>query len=302
MKFGYFLNQNNRHLKKPFYEVVKEGRDIAEYCDANGWHSIWTTEHHFGHEGFEVCPNPGLMSVDLAARTKQIRLGQAANIVTFYHPLRLAEDLAMLDHMSGGRLEVAVGRGIYPSETINLNPLADVANQEQNQEIFEESVEIMRRAWSQEYFEFQGKHYQFPHPGVKFDHAMSPPEEEFQDPETKEIRKLALVPRTLQQPTPPMWQVIDSPRSIKFSAQNNLNGMFWIPPTDSMVPRFKMYQEEASKARGDGCALWPWSGFSARYVCNRNHGRGREARQRRYHRLSEMGLPLPGAGQPCFPG
>ena len=56
MQFGYFLNNNNLGLAKPFHQVVAEGREIAEYCDRTGWQSIWTTEHHFGHEGLEVCP------------------------------------------------------------------------------------------------------------------------------------------------------------------------------------------------------------------------------------------------------
>ncbi|MCH2623670.1 MAG: LLM class flavin-dependent oxidoreductase, partial [Acidimicrobiales bacterium] len=124
MDFGYFLNQNNLGLEKPFDRVIAEGRDIAQYCDRTGWHSIWNTEHHFGHEGLEVCPNPVMMGTDLAARTERIRIGQAANIVTFRHPIQLAEDLAMLDHMSAGRLEVGVGRGVYPRETVNMNPTA----------------------------------------------------------------------------------------------------------------------------------------------------------------------------------
>ncbi|MFT5530166.1 MAG: alkanesulfonate monooxygenase SsuD [Candidatus Poriferisodalaceae bacterium] len=78
MHFGYFLNQSNVGWKKSFTDVVNEGHEIAEYCDRTGWDSIWTTEHHFGHEGWDVCFNPVMMSTDLAARTKQIRIGQAA--------------------------------------------------------------------------------------------------------------------------------------------------------------------------------------------------------------------------------
>ena len=144
MRFGYFLNQNNWGLTKPFHEVVNEGREIAQYCDQNGWESIWTTEHHFGHEGLEVCPNPVLMCVDLAAHTERIRLGQAANIITFRHPVQMAEDLAMLDHMSAGRLEVGVGRGVYPRETVNMNPVADVRNPAVNRSLFEETLEVIR--------------------------------------------------------------------------------------------------------------------------------------------------------------
>jgi len=254
MQFGYFCNQNSRQksgtFEKPFHRVMEDTRELARYLDANDWHSIWFTEHHFGHEGFEVCPNPVLMSCDVSAHTRRLRIGQAANIVTFWHPLRVAEDIAMLDQMNGGRTEVGLGRGIYGREAIQLNKAADTRNPAQNYKIFEETLEIMRRAWSSEHFEFSGEWYTYPDPGFVWDHAMSPPSSAFMNVETGELEKLALVPRPLQQPHPPLWQVVDGPGSIKFSAQNDLRAMMWIPPTDSLVWRFEMYQQEASAARG----------------------------------------------------
>ena len=255
MRFGYFANQNNRHLKKPFRQVVEETRDLARTIDEAGWHSIWFTEHHFGHEGFEVCPNPVLMSCDIAAHTTRLRIGQAANIITFWHPLRIAEDIAMLDHMCGGRTEVALGRGLYGREALNLNKTADTRNPAQNYKIFEETLEIMRRAWSQDFFDFEGEFYRYPDPGFVWDHAMSPPAATNLDPQTKELRKLALVPRTLQQPTPPLWQVVDGEGSIRFAAQNGLQAMMWIPPTDSLVWRFALYRDAKAEAEGRDVAL-----------------------------------------------
>jgi len=79
---------------------------------------------------------------------------------------------------------------------------------------------------------------------------MGTPAATHMDMDTKEMRKLALVPRPLQQPHPPLWQVVDGPGSVKFAAANDLQAMMWIPPTDSLVWRFELYQEEASKARG----------------------------------------------------
>ena len=250
LDFGYFLNHNNVGLAKPFHQVIEEGREIARYCDNNGWDSIWTTEHHFGHEGLEVCSNPILMSCDLAANTSRIRIGQAANIITFRHPIQLAEDLAVLDHMSGGRLEVGVGRGVYPRETVNMNPTADVRKPEVNRALFNETLDIIRTAWTEEFFSYDGEFYQFPQPGIRFDHSLSPKLEANTDPETGEITALALVPRPLQQPHPPLWQVVDTEPSIRGSAAAGLGAMFWIPPTDSLVPRFEMYRDAASAAQG----------------------------------------------------
>ncbi|MEM7295002.1 MAG: LLM class flavin-dependent oxidoreductase, partial [Pseudomonadota bacterium] len=124
------------------------------------------------------------------------------------------------------------------------------ANPAQNYAIFEETLEIMRRAWSQDFFEFSGQFYQFPEPGISWEHAMSPPSPDFLDVDSMQIAKLALVPRPLQQPSPPLWQVVDGEGSIKFAARNGLNALMWIPPTDALKWRFELYREERSLAEG----------------------------------------------------
>ena len=98
MKIGYFCNSTNWN-NKPYIQVLNEIRDIADYCEKKEWDSIWFTEHHFSHEGMEICPNPLMLSTDIAARTKRIRIGQAATIVTFWNPLRVAEDISLLDNL-----------------------------------------------------------------------------------------------------------------------------------------------------------------------------------------------------------
>jgi alkanesulfonate monooxygenase SsuD/methylene tetrahydromethanopterin reductase-like flavin-dependent oxidoreductase (luciferase family) len=252
MRFGYFANTNNRNLSKSYTLVLDETVDLARYLDLHGWESIWFTEHHFGHEGFEVCPNPVMMSAWAAAHTQNIRIGQAANIITFWHPLRFAEDLAMLDHMSRGRVECAVGRGLYGREALNLNKAADTRNPAQNFRVFAESLEIIRRAWSNPHFDFNGEFFQFPDPGFAWDHGMSPKSADYQDMETFELRKLSLVPRPLQQPTPPMHQVVDGHLAIQFAAENDLGAMMWIPPTDALKPRFELYRDKkAAKEKRD---------------------------------------------------
>ena len=81
MKFGYFCNTTN-WTHKPYDQLLDETREITEYCDQNKWNSIWYTEHHFNHEGMESCTNPLMMGADAAARTNQIRIGQACNVIT----------------------------------------------------------------------------------------------------------------------------------------------------------------------------------------------------------------------------
>ncbi len=90
MKFGYFCNTTN-WTHKPYHQLLDETKEITEYCDQNKWNSIWFTEHHFNHEGMESCTNPLMLGADAAARTKKIRIGQAANVITFHNPIRLAK-------------------------------------------------------------------------------------------------------------------------------------------------------------------------------------------------------------------
>ena len=86
-----------------------------------------------------------MMGVDAAARTKQIKIGQACNVITFHNPLRLAEDIALLDQLSNGRALVGIGRGIYGREAMNLNKEADLKDQAKNFRLFEESLTIMKK-------------------------------------------------------------------------------------------------------------------------------------------------------------
>lgn len=260
MKFGYFANVTNRH-DQPFGMLMNEQIALAQYLDTHDWDSVWYTEHHFSYEGFEVVPNPVLMSTWTAAHTKRLRIGQAANIITFWHPLRFAEDIAMLDHMSGGRIEVGVGRGIYGREALQLNKMADTRNPAQNFRIFAEALEVVRRAWSNQYFEFHGEFFNFPDRGFIWDHGMSPKSADYQNMETFELEKLTVVPRTLQQPTPPIHQVVDGHLAIQYAAENNMRAMMWIPPTDALKPRFELYRDKkAAKEQravnlGEGVSL-----------------------------------------------
>lgn len=250
MKFGIFANLAGPGRHEEFDRVLDEAREQAVYCDQNGYDSIWYTEHHFGHEGNELISNPILMGADIAARTKNIRIGQAANVATFWHPLRLAEDIAMLDQLSKGRVEVGLARGLYGREAANLNTLADPKNQKQNRALFDETVEILKKALSNRFFSHQGDIYQFPPVGLKWSHPMSISSSEFMDLEKNEINKISIMPPPYQKPYPTLWQTIDSPRSIVSAAEQGIKGMFWMPTVKELKLRFELYRETASKARG----------------------------------------------------
>jgi alkanesulfonate monooxygenase SsuD/methylene tetrahydromethanopterin reductase-like flavin-dependent oxidoreductase (luciferase family) len=249
MKIGYFANMTN-WAHKPYTQLIDEVREIATHCDTHGWDSIWFTEHHLNHEGMDACPNPLMASTDIAARTRNIRVGQAANIIPFWNPLRVAEDIAFLDHLSGGRLDVGIGRGVYGREAVNMNIEADVRDQAKNKRVFEESLEVMKKAWTQELFSHKGEFYEYPVPGYVWQHAMSPPSPDFMDMDTNEITKVGLVPRPLQQPHPPLWQVVDSLSSIEWAGRQGINCIMWIPTVKTLKQRFEVYREARSEYEG----------------------------------------------------
>ena len=260
MKFGYFCNTTNwKH--KPYNQLLDEAREISVFCDENNWDSIWFTEHHFNHEGMESCTNPLMMGTDIAARTKKIKIGQACNVITFHNPIRLAEDIAFLDQLSEGRVEVGIGRGVYGREAINMNKEADLKDQAKNFRLFEETLNVMKKAWTEKFFNHQGEFYTYPAPNFKWQHDMSPPNEEFLDMNTNEVKKISIVPKPFQKPHPAIWQVVDSPSSIEWAAANGINTIMWIPTVKALKKRFQLYQEAKSKAEsrdvplGEGICL-----------------------------------------------
>ena len=260
MKFGYFCNTTNWN-KKSYTQLLDETREITEYCDKNNWDSIWFTEHHFNHEGMESCTNPLMMCTDAAARTKNIRLGQACNTITFHNPIRLAEDIATLDQMSKGRVEVGIGRGVYGREAVNMNKDADVKDQAKNFRLFSETLEVMKKAWSEEFFSYQGEFYTYPSPNFIWQHDMSPPKENIVNLKTNELKKISVLPKPYQKPFPPISQVVDGERSIQWAAENGLNTIMWIPTVKALKKRFEIFKEAKSKAEnrevplGEGISL-----------------------------------------------
>ena len=247
MKIGYFCNITN-WKKKPYKQILDEARDIAMYCDKKNWDSIWFTEHHFNHEGMEACPNPLMMCTDIAARTKQIRLGQACNVITFWNPIRLAEDIAALDHLSNGRVEVGIGRGVYGREAIHMNVEADLKDQAKNKRLFQETLTIMKKAWTEQFFDHKGEFYTYPSPNFVWQHDMSPPNADFVDLETNKIKKISVIPQPHQRPHPPIWQVVDSTGSIEWAAKNGINCIMWIPTVKTLKKRFEIYKNAKSES------------------------------------------------------
>jgi len=156
MDFGYFtLSDNNytNNTRSPnqfVQDILAEGL----YADELGFRSAWIGEHHFSTLG--VNSSPEMLLSFIAARTKNIRLAPAVTVLPLHHPIRVAEQWATLDLISGGRVDFAAGRGYDEREYEPFG--ADFSN---NQPIFEEGMEIVRKLWAGGPVTHKGQYYQF---------------------------------------------------------------------------------------------------------------------------------------------
>ena len=233
-----------------FLDNLRQQTVLAEEL---GFEAIWLGEHHFTPFGVGDLPNPILLGADLAARTSRIRIGQMANIATWWHPIRLAEDLAMLDNMSGGRLEVGFGRGIWPYEGPQFHPNADPRKDAENRELFQETVEIVRKIWADEYFDHQGTNYTFPVSDTVFSHPSVAPDPAWHDGD--HVTRLRVTPRPYQQPHPPLWMTVSTDRSVTTAAQMGLKACYWQPPPLRIRQRMEIYAEARTNREGRPYAL-----------------------------------------------
>ena len=218
-----------------------------------GFEAIWLGEHHFGPHGVGDVPNPILLGADLAARTSRIRIGQMANIAPWWHPIRLAEDIATLDHMTRGRVEVGFGRGVWPYEGPQFHPHADPRKDSENRELFKETVEIVREIWANEYFSYEGTNYRFPAEDTVFSHPSYPPNPAWQDEER--VTKLRVTPGPFQKPHPRLWMTVSTDRSVATAAELGLNACYWQPPPLRIRQRMEIYARVRSEREGRPFAL-----------------------------------------------
>src|SRR5215813_1182998 len=136
----------NERLVEAYRTVV----EVSQLMDELGYETLWTAEHHFQREGYEVFPNLILLGTYLAAVTRQLKLGCAFNILPMWHPIRMAEDYAVAEILTGGRVIMGIGRGYHSREVESFG--APVLDQEANRELFEEQFELMTKAWNEEAF------------------------------------------------------------------------------------------------------------------------------------------------------
>ena len=159
MKLGYFTLTDNPpgygETRKDANRLIEEVLAECIYAEEIGLNSAWVPEHHFGL--FGVLPSPPTFLSYVAAKTSRIKLAPATVVLPLNHPLRVAEDFALLDLLSQGRAVLSAGRGYDAREYTAFG-----VDFSQSLEIFFEGLDIVQKAWTQDTFSHDGKFYQFP--------------------------------------------------------------------------------------------------------------------------------------------
>ena len=225
-----------RYANDRLIESLDTAARAAALMDELGFYALWMAEHHFQREGYECIPNIILLGTHLAARTERLKFGCAFNIVPMWHPLRLAEDYAMADILTGGRVIFGVGRGYHSREVETFG--APVIDNDANRELFEEQMEIILKAFNEDSFSHRGKRFTIP-PPVEY--------------RGYELDDITLVPRPKNLPVE-MWQPIVSGRSIAFMAERGINGVVALTGETIVDGIFRQFQSENAE-RGRNLAL-----------------------------------------------
>lgn len=185
MKVGVLQFFGWRDRSVPLEDVYARSLERIRVMDQTGYDAVWLAEHHFS--GYSVCPSVHLMAMHIAGMTENLRIGTAVTLAAFYHPLRIAEEVALLDVLSGGRVNWGAGRGFDPREL----SVFDVP-MEESTERFREAVEIVLAAWSDERLNFKGKFHNF--------------------------ENVDILPKPCQKPHPPVWVAASSEGAIDWAA------------------------------------------------------------------------------------
>lgn len=234
---------------------IAEWRDQALFAEEAGFDGIWSAEHHFCWDGWSTPTptNPVMVAAYLCALTKRIRFGQTGVAINDWHPLRLAEDIATLDHMSDGRVEFGFMRGLNNRVNGNFNPKADRRNLKQANAMMWESLEIVRKAWTGEPFRHDGEFYQLPMPGWKDESEPADQLDRTYYAPDGELIKLGVPPTPVQKPTPPTWLMADSVGSHQEAARKRVNVMCWGRSFKAIKEVWDAYRaaEEPSLSAGD---------------------------------------------------
>ncbi|MDE2573037.1 MAG: LLM class flavin-dependent oxidoreductase [bacterium] len=190
MKFGLFLGMHYRDVNRPFNDFLAEVTEMCQYAEELGFDAVFIPEHHFIN--YITNPSALALAIHIANHTKRLRLITAVIVLPYWHPLALAEEVALADHISNGRIELGVARGANKYEFDRLG--LDIR---ESRDMSNESLDILLKALTEEDFEWNGKYWKFP--------------------------EMTTLPRPLQKPHPPIWITAQSPDGLRGAAKRGLN-------------------------------------------------------------------------------
>ena len=197
MKLGYFTLTDNPPAygsdRKDPSRLLEEVMAQCLHAEDIGLNSVWVPEHHFGL--FGVLPSAPVFLANVAAKTKRVKLGPATVLLPVQHPLKVAEEFALLDLLSEGRAQLSVGRGYDAREYIAFG--VDFA---ESQSILFEGLEVIKKAWSHETSSHEGLHYSYP--------------------------EITVLPRPVQQPYPPIYVACFSEPTLRHAARSGFDVIF----------------------------------------------------------------------------
>jgi alkanesulfonate monooxygenase SsuD/methylene tetrahydromethanopterin reductase-like flavin-dependent oxidoreductase (luciferase family) len=205
MKFGVFDHMDDAGVA--LGTLYADRLRLAEAYDRLGFHGYHLAEHHGTPIG--CAASPGIFLAALAQRTTRLRFGPLVYLLPFYHPLRLIEEVCMLDQMSGGRLELGIGRGVSPFETANY-----ALDFSQTGAMYHEAFQVLLKGLAADELTFEGKFYRF--------------------------NKVPMVLHPVQRPHPPLWYGVSIPDNADWPAQNDVN-IVSLAPRQAVRPIFERY-------------------------------------------------------------
>ncbi|GAA0532158.1 LLM class flavin-dependent oxidoreductase [Pigmentiphaga daeguensis] len=247
MKFAVF-----DHMDRGTVSLAQQYEDrlaLVQAYDRAGFHAYHVAEHHSTPLG--ISPSPGVYLSAVAQRTRRLRFGPLVYTLGMHHPLRVLEEICMLDQMSGGRLEVGFGRGISPYELgyYGVDPV-------QAQDIYHESYQIIMQGLTGSVVDFQGKHF--------------------------DLRKVPIELQCVQRPTPPIWYGAGTPASTQWTAAQRINIV-----CNGLAAQVRaitdQYRRHWAELGHDASAI-PFMGMSRHVVVADTEAEARDAARRAYRR------------------